>query len=81
MPTRPPLTIIFYFTTRVKLHDQWGARLETSVHGVWIRLPGCLLGSQVLMWLMLGTVLGAASFLLFFTWMLSLPTWGLMWTG
>jgi hypothetical protein len=28
-----------YFTTQVKLHGQWGPRLETSVHSGWISLP------------------------------------------
>jgi hypothetical protein len=53
-------------------------RLETSVPIAWIRLPGCLLGSQVLIWLVPRTVLGVASALLWFTWILSIPTWGLI---
>jgi hypothetical protein len=31
-----------YFTTRVKLHGQWGPRLEISVRSGWIRLLECL---------------------------------------
>jgi hypothetical protein len=33
-----------------------------------------------LIWLMLETVLGAAYASFGFTWMLILPTWGLIWT-
>jgi hypothetical protein len=40
--------------------------LKTLVREAWIRLPGCLLGSRVLMWLVLGMILGAASAFLCF---------------
>jgi hypothetical protein len=63
-----------YFTTRIKLHGQWGPRLKTSIHRGWLRL----LGSRVLMWMVPGTVLGDACASHYFTWMLSLPTWGLI---
>jgi hypothetical protein len=43
-----------YFTTRIKLHGQWGPRLKTLIHRGWLRL----LGSRVLMWMVPGTVLG-----------------------
>jgi hypothetical protein len=42
---------------------------------------GCLLGSQVLMWQVLGIVLGASFASFGFAWLLSLPTWGLMLMG
>jgi hypothetical protein len=54
-------------------------RARTLVRSGWIRLPGCLLGSWVMMWLVPGMVLGTASASLCFTWMLSLSTWELMW--
>jgi hypothetical protein len=44
-------------------------------------MPSYLLGSWVVMWQVLGMVLGATFALLGFTWLLSLPAWGLMWMG
>jgi hypothetical protein len=44
------LTMVDYFTTRVKLHGQWGPRLEISVCRGWTGLPECcswLLGIEV----------------------------------
>jgi hypothetical protein len=52
-----------------------------SIRRAWIRLLSCLLGSYVLIWLLPRMVLAVASALLCLTWMLSLPTWGLMWMG
>jgi hypothetical protein len=40
-----------------------------------------LLGSQVLRWLVPESVLGGIIVLCGYTWLLSHPTWGLMWTG
>jgi hypothetical protein len=42
---------------------------------------GVLLGSRVLRWMVLEMVLGAVVASSGFTWLLSLPTWGLMWMG
>jgi hypothetical protein len=75
------LRILGYFTTWVKLHGQWGPRLDMSVHRAWIRMPGYRLGSRTSMWLVTGMILGAASTSLCFTWLLTITTWGLMWTG
>jgi hypothetical protein len=36
----------------------------------------CLLGSQALTWRVPETVLGVATVLLYFAWLLSFPTWG-----
>jgi hypothetical protein len=36
-----PKLWVGYFTTRVKLHGQWGPRLETLIHCCWIRIPDC----------------------------------------
>jgi hypothetical protein len=47
---RVPQLWFSYFTTRIKLHGQWGPRLEMSVHSGWIRLSDCssrLLGADV----------------------------------
>jgi hypothetical protein len=44
-------------------------------------MPDSLLGSQPATWLVLGTVLEEATTLLFFTWLLSFPTWGLKYMG
>jgi hypothetical protein len=44
------LVKVGYFTNRVKLHGQWGPRLDTLVHRGWIDLAGCsywLLGTEV----------------------------------
>jgi hypothetical protein len=41
----------------------------------------CLLGSRVSTWLVPRMVLGVATALLYFTWLLSFSTWGLMWMG
>jgi hypothetical protein len=59
----------------------WGPRLEISACRVWRRLPVCLLGSRASTWLVPKTILGTATVLLYFTWLLSFPTWGLMWMG
>jgi hypothetical protein len=42
---------------------------------------GCLIGSRAMTRPVPGTVHGSASASLYFTWMLSLPTWGSMWIG
>jgi hypothetical protein len=52
-----------------------------SVRRAWIRMPSYLLGSWASMWHVLGMILGAASASLGFNWLLSLPTWGLIWMG
>jgi hypothetical protein len=44
-------------------------------------MSDCLLGSQASMWQVLGMVLGAAFASSGFTWLLSVPMWGLMWTS
>jgi hypothetical protein len=51
------------------------------VRRAWIRLPDCLLGSQLPMWQVPRTVLGVALTFIQLAWPLSLPTWGLMWMG
>jgi hypothetical protein len=50
--------------------------LETSACKVWRGLPDYLLDSQDLVWLVPGMVLGMATTLLYFTWLLSFPMWG-----
>jgi hypothetical protein len=73
--------MVSYFTTRVKLHSQWGPKLETSVHQAWIRMPGYLLGSRALTWWEPEMVLGVTIASFGFASPLSLPMWGLMWMG
>jgi hypothetical protein len=73
--------MVGYFTTQVKLHGQWGPKLEMLFHRAWKRMLGCLLGSWVLMWQVLGTVLAVIFASFGFPRPLSLPTWGLMWMG
>jgi hypothetical protein len=68
--------MVGYFITQVKLHGQWGPRLETSIHRGRTGLPDVLLGSRALMWWVPGMVLGAAFASPSFTWLLSLLTWG-----
>jgi hypothetical protein len=43
-------------------------------------MPGCLLGSRVLMWRVAGMILRAAFASFGVAWPLFLPRWGLMWT-
>jgi hypothetical protein len=43
--------------------------------------PSILLGSRALRWMVPEIVLRYAVTLLGFTWLLSLPMWGLMWMG
>jgi hypothetical protein len=58
-----------------------GAQAGNIGCGVHIRMPDSLLGSQPATWLVLGMVLEEATTLLFFTWLLSFPTWGLKYMG
>jgi hypothetical protein len=72
--------MVNYFTTRVKLHGQWGPRQEASVHWAYIMMPDCLLGSQAQTWQVPGMVLGVTFVLFGFAWLLSLllaPSYGL----
>jgi hypothetical protein len=53
--------MVGYFTTWVKLHNQWSLKLEMSIRQAWIRMPGCLLGSWVSPWRVLGAVFEVAT--------------------
>jgi hypothetical protein len=44
-------------------------------------LPGSLLGSQALTWLEPRTVSRGVAILICFAWLLSFPSWGVMWRG
>jgi hypothetical protein len=70
--------VVSYFTNRVKLHDQLGPRLRTSVRRGWMGLPGHS------SWFPSTEVDGAwdgSWRYRCFTWLLNLPTWGRMGTG
>jgi hypothetical protein len=45
------------------------------------RPPSCLLGSLASTWSVPGMTFGAATTLIYFTWWLIHPMWGLMWMG
>jgi hypothetical protein len=79
------------FTFGSKLHSEWGPRLRRSVHSGWTKvpwhssgLPSVLLASReflALRWTMPEMVIGDVASWRCFTWLLRLPTWGLMWKG
>jgi hypothetical protein len=50
-------------------------------YGAHCEAPDCLLGSQASTWQVPEMAFGAATTLLYFAWLLSHPTWGLMWMG
>jgi hypothetical protein len=53
--------------------------VEISACRAWRQLPGYLLGSWALTWLVPETVLGVAIIFLYFAWLLTFPMWRLMW--
>jgi hypothetical protein len=52
--------------------------MEISACRAWRRLLDCLLASCTMTWLVPRIVLGVATASLYFTWLLSFPSWGLM---
>jgi hypothetical protein len=58
-----------------------GAQARNIVFMVRRRLPNGCICSRALTWLETGTIFHGAAILTYFTWLLSFPSWVVMWRG